>query len=212
MNSGRPPCLCHFQLCGRTSSCVMRRTGRRPADDKDNHGERDENVDDLSHVDREDEEQLNAAGDNNPEQPEACPVPGLPPAFATTTPLIVRKIKRTKNHLHFQSACWPALTLSRHFHGPSLTRLAQTLIILTYFAIRPNTCFKLFRRPTRLARMDPDALSSSQQAAVAQLQALTNGGDVEVAIGVLASVDWDVQVSFRSLRVLLCAAGRCGEG
>lgn len=58
--------------------------------------------------------------------------------------------------------------------------------------------------------MDPDALSLSQQAAVAQLQALTNGGDVEVAIGVLASVDWDVQVSFRSLRVLLCAAGRCG--
>lgn len=44
----------------------MRRTGRRPADNKDNHGERDENVDDLSHVDREDEEQLNAAaGDSS---------------------------------------------------------------------------------------------------------------------------------------------------
>lgn len=100
----------------------MRRTGRRPADDKDNHRERDENVDDLSHVDREDEEQLNAAGDNNPEQPEACP--GITARISVRQPPLSHpKIKRTKNHLHFQSACWPALTLSRHFHGPSLTRL-----------------------------------------------------------------------------------------
>lgn len=33
-----------------------RRTGCCPADDKDNHSKRDENVDDLSHVDLEDEE------------------------------------------------------------------------------------------------------------------------------------------------------------
>ena len=42
--------------------------------------------------------------------------------------------------------------------------------------------------------MDVDSLSPAQKDALAQLQALTNGGDVEVATGVLASVDWDVQV------------------
>lgn len=43
--------------------------------------------------------------------------------------------------------------------------------------------------------MDYDALSPSQKEAVGQLQALTNGGDMDVAISVLDSVDWDVQVS-----------------
>lgn len=38
-------------------------------------------------------------------------------------------------------------------------------------------------------------LTSSQTVALEQLQAITNGGDPDVAIGVLASVDWDVQVS-----------------
>jgi len=38
-------------------------------------------------------------------------------------------------------------------------------------------------------------LTASQTAALEQLQAITNGGDPDVAIGVLASVDWDVQVS-----------------
>ena len=38
-------------------------------------------------------------------------------------------------------------------------------------------------------------LTPSQTAALEQLQAITNGGDPDVAIGVLASVDWDVQVS-----------------
>jgi len=39
------------------------------------------------------------------------------------------------------------------------------------------------------------SLTSSQASALEQLQAITNGGDPDVAIGVLASVDWDVQVS-----------------
>lgn len=43
--------------------------------------------------------------------------------------------------------------------------------------------------------MDRDALSASQQEALSQLLALTNGGDADVATGVLASVGWDVQVS-----------------
>lgn len=38
-------------------------------------------------------------------------------------------------------------------------------------------------------------LSPSQRDAVNQLQALTNGGDVDVTIDVLESVNWDVQVS-----------------
>ena len=43
---------------------------------------------------------------------------------------------------------------------------------------------------------DPTStLTPSQTAALEQLQAITNGGDPDVAIGVLASVDWDVQVS-----------------
>ena len=42
--------------------------------------------------------------------------------------------------------------------------------------------------------MDPETLTPTQRDALAQLQALTNGGDAEVAIGVLSSVDWDVQV------------------
>ena len=42
--------------------------------------------------------------------------------------------------------------------------------------------------------MDHDALSETQRQALEQLQALTNGGDVEVARSVLQSVDWDVQV------------------
>ncbi|KAL4250158.1 UBX domain-containing protein [Abortiporus biennis] len=41
--------------------------------------------------------------------------------------------------------------------------------------------------------MDQDALSTSQREALNQLQALTNGGDPDVAMGVLESVDWDVQ-------------------
>ncbi|KAF7795473.1 hypothetical protein EIP86_006634 [Pleurotus ostreatoroseus] len=41
--------------------------------------------------------------------------------------------------------------------------------------------------------MDQDALSPTQRTALGQLQALTNGGDPEVAVGVLESVDWDVQ-------------------
>ena len=49
----------------------------------------------------------------------------------------------------------------------------------------PSLCFLL---------MDVDSLSPPQRDALAQLQALTNGGDAEVAIGVLSSVDWDVQV------------------
>ncbi|KAI9070407.1 hypothetical protein FKP32DRAFT_1586205 [Trametes sanguinea] len=41
--------------------------------------------------------------------------------------------------------------------------------------------------------MDVDSLTPAQRSALEQLQALTNGGDPEVAIGVLSSVDWDVQ-------------------
>ena len=51
--------------------------------------------------------------------------------------------------------------------------------------------------------MDRDALSSSQQEALSQLQALTNGGDTEVTIGVLESVGWDVQVSHHCLALPL---------
>lgn len=47
--------------------------------------------------------------------------------------------------------------------------------------------------------MDYDTLSASQQEAVAQLQALTDGGDAEVAISVLDSVQWDVQVRYALL-------------
>jgi len=39
------------------------------------------------------------------------------------------------------------------------------------------------------------SLTQPQAAALEQLQAITNGGDPDVAIGVLASVDWDVQAS-----------------
>lgn len=49
--------------------------------------------------------------------------------------------------------------------------------------------------------MDVNTLTPAQRDALAQLQALTNGGDTEVSIGVLASVDWDVQVCRHSLCV-----------
>ena len=39
------------------------------------------------------------------------------------------------------------------------------------------------------------SLAPSQAAALEQLQAITNGGDPDVAMDVLASVGWDVQVS-----------------
>lgn len=39
------------------------------------------------------------------------------------------------------------------------------------------------------------SLTPSQAAALEQLQAITNGGDPDVAMGVLASVGWDVQAS-----------------
>ncbi|KAH9942680.1 hypothetical protein B0H21DRAFT_750606 [Amylocystis lapponica] len=41
--------------------------------------------------------------------------------------------------------------------------------------------------------MDLDSLSPTQKDALSQLQALMNGGDQDVAIGVLETVDWDVQ-------------------
>ena len=53
--------------------------------------------------------------------------------------------------------------------------------------------------------MDVNTLTPAQRDALAQLQALTNGGDTEVSIGVLASVDWDVQVCRHSL----CIQRRC---
>ena len=43
--------------------------------------------------------------------------------------------------------------------------------------------------------MDVDTLSASQKEALAQLQAIMDGGDADVAISVLDSVNWDVQVS-----------------
>lgn len=45
--------------------------------------------------------------------------------------------------------------------------------------------------------MDTESLTPSQRNALDQLQTLTAGGDPEVAIGVLSSVDWDVQVCQR---------------
>jgi len=50
-----------------------------------------------------------------------------------------------------------------------------------------------------------DALSSSQRAALRQVLELTDNGDEDVAIGVLSSVDWDVQVSEATLLSLLHA-------
>ncbi|EMD32464.1 hypothetical protein CERSUDRAFT_118799 [Gelatoporia subvermispora B] len=41
--------------------------------------------------------------------------------------------------------------------------------------------------------MDVESLTQSQRDALDQLQVVMNGGDPEVAIGVLSSVDWDVQ-------------------
>ncbi|KZT70698.1 hypothetical protein DAEQUDRAFT_688992 [Daedalea quercina L-15889] len=41
--------------------------------------------------------------------------------------------------------------------------------------------------------MDVDALSPTQKEALAQLQAVMDGGDADVAISVLESVDWDIQ-------------------
>lgn len=46
-----------------------------------------------------------------------------------------------------------------------------------------------------LLSMDLDSLSPTQAAAFQQLQTLTDGGDSEVSIAVLESVDWDVSVS-----------------
>lgn len=46
--------------------------------------------------------------------------------------------------------------------------------------------------------MDPDTLSPTQAAAFRQLQTLTDGGDPDVAVSVLQSVDWDVSVSHHS--------------
>ena len=43
--------------------------------------------------------------------------------------------------------------------------------------------------------MDIDTHSASQKEALAQLQAIMDGGDADVAISVLESVNWDVQVS-----------------
>lgn len=43
--------------------------------------------------------------------------------------------------------------------------------------------------------MDTDTLSATQKDALAHLQAIMGGGDADVAVGVLESVDWDVQVS-----------------
>ena len=54
--------------------------------------------------------------------------------------------------------------------------------------------------------MNQDALSPTQQHALSQLQALTNGGDVDVAIGVLESVGWDVQVRMQPLVPRVCNA------
>ena len=41
---------------------------------------------------------------------------------------------------------------------------------------------------------DLDTLTDSQREALSQLQAVTERSDVETQLGVLKSVDWDVQV------------------
>lgn len=43
--------------------------------------------------------------------------------------------------------------------------------------------------------MDARTLSTTQKAALEQLQTLTDGGDPDVTREVLESVDWDVSVS-----------------
>jgi hypothetical protein len=54
------------------------------------------------------------------------------------------------------------------------------------------------------------SLTPSQAAALEQLQAITNGGDTDVAMDVLASVGWDVQVStatcLQHLTLYLCTS------
>ena len=62
----------------------------------------------------------------------------------------------------------------------------------------------------------PDSISSltpSQAAALEQLQVITNGGDPDVAMDVLASVGWDVQVSTAAcLQHLASPLYSCSEG
>lgn len=70
---------------------------------------------------------------------------------------------------------------------------------LAYIIPTSSLCCSRHSFPLCHIVMDVDSLSPSQKDALSQLQALTNGGDAEVAIGVLASVDWDVQVCNHSL-------------
>lgn len=41
---------------------------------------------------------------------------------------------------------------------------------------------------------DVDALNGEQRTALAQLEAITNGADLDTQISLLESVNWDVQV------------------
>lgn len=52
--------------------------------------------------------------------------------------------------------------------------------------------------------MDVETLSQSQREAVSQLQALMNGADADVAVDVLESVDWDVQVCWQLFMCAYC--------
>jgi len=74
-----------------------------------------------------------------------------------------------------------------------------TLRILTFQRLTDTAFVTLARRFHEKGNWDmadsASTLTPSQTAALEQLQAITNGGDPDVAIGVLASVDWDVQVS-----------------
>jgi len=47
-----------------------------------------------------------------------------------------------------------------------------------------------------------DGLSNDRRAALSKLRELTNGADDDVAVSVLSSVNWDVQVCTSSARSL----------
>lgn len=87
----------------------------------------------------------------------------------------------------------PAQAVTAH---PCTKRILVALYTLSSSFSSFSICLlsKYFQESVLDRRMDRDALSPSQQEALSQLQALTNGGDADVAMSVLDSVGWDVQV------------------
>lgn len=94
------------------------------------------------------------------------------------------------------------LTL-RQMTGAQIEEIQKLVLRFLTIPLASLLVIPIHKRQTQDMTDSISSLTPSQAAALEQLQAITNGSDPDVAIDVLASVGWDVQVSRHATPVTL---------